>query len=179
MHKELKYFCAIIQSDWKGLTLYGCRCIVYIDSKTKILCKCKFDNHEWYARPDQLLSGNGCPKCASTKTKTRFQKTNKEFIEELKIGNLKLMESKAGEILPNIVDSKNKIIKQVKLEEIKEGLDDKKLDKLSFNTTALVCWINPSSFCFVALDIVISCPIMNIIFFSYNLLAASIQFPFS
>ncbi len=53
-----------------------------------------------------------------------------EFIEELKIGNLKLMESKAGEILPNIVDSKNKIIKQVKLEEIKEGLDDKKLDKL-------------------------------------------------
>lgn len=40
------------------------------------------------------------------------------------------MESKAGEILPNIVDGKNKIIKQVRLEEIKEKLDDKRVDKL-------------------------------------------------
>lgn len=53
-----------------------------------------------------------------------------EFIEELKNGNFKLMESKAGEILPNIVDGKNKIIKQVRLEEIKEKLDDKRVDKL-------------------------------------------------
>ena len=70
----------------------------YIDSKTKILCKCKFDNHEWYARPDHLLSGNGCPKCASTKTKTRFQKTNKEFIEELKEinPNVQLLEEYAN-----------------------------------------------------------------------------------
>lgn len=53
-----------------------------------------------------------------------------EFIEEVKNGNLKLMESKAGEILPNIVDGKNKIVKQVRLEEIKEKLDDKRIDKL-------------------------------------------------
>lgn len=53
-----------------------------------------------------------------------------EFIDSLKKGNLKLMESKSGEILPNIVDSKNKIVKQVRLEEIKEKLDDKKVDKL-------------------------------------------------
>lgn len=53
-----------------------------------------------------------------------------EFIQELKNGNFKLMESKAGEILPNIVDSKNKVVKQVRLEEIKEKLDDKRVDKL-------------------------------------------------
>lgn len=54
-----------------------------------------------------------------------------EFIEELKNGNLRFMKSKAGETLPSIVDSKNKIIKQVRLEEIKEKLDNKKVDKLS------------------------------------------------
>jgi len=54
----------------------------------------------------------------------------KEFIEELKNGNFKLMESKTGEILPNIVDGKNNIVKQVRLEEIKEKLDDKRVDKL-------------------------------------------------
>lgn len=53
-----------------------------------------------------------------------------EFIEELKNGNFKLMESKTGEILPNIVDGKNKIVKQVRLEEVKEKLDDKKVDEL-------------------------------------------------
>lgn len=53
-----------------------------------------------------------------------------EFIEEFKNGNLKLMESKSGEILPSIVNSKNKIVKQVRLEEIQEKLDDKRIDKL-------------------------------------------------
>ncbi|WP_017416454.1 hypothetical protein [Clostridium tunisiense] len=53
------------------------------------------------------------------------------FIEAIKNGELKLMESKKGEILPSIVDSKNKVVKQVRLEEVKEQLDDKKkLDKL-------------------------------------------------
>ncbi len=54
----------------------------------------------------------------------------KEFVEEFKNGNLKLMENNRGEILPNIVNSKNKIIKQIRLEEIQEKLDDTKIDKL-------------------------------------------------
>lgn len=53
-----------------------------------------------------------------------------EFIEAMKNGDLKMMESKSGELLPNIVDSKHKIVKQVRLEEIKEKLDDKRVDKL-------------------------------------------------
>lgn len=55
----------------------------YISSKTKVLCRCKLDSHEWYSRPDQLLGGNGCPKCATSKVSIRFQKTNEEFVEEL------------------------------------------------------------------------------------------------
>ncbi len=53
-----------------------------------------------------------------------------EFIEAIKNGDFKLMESKGGEILPNIVNHKNKIVKQVRLEEVKQKLDDKKVDKL-------------------------------------------------
>ena len=43
-----------------------------------------------------------------------------EFIEAIKNGDFKLMESKGGEILPNIVNHKNKIVKQVRLEEVKQ-----------------------------------------------------------
>ena len=35
----------------------------YIDTNTKIKCKCKIDNHIWYALPNNLLNGTGCPKC--------------------------------------------------------------------------------------------------------------------
>lgn len=35
----------------------------YINSTTKILCKCKIDGYEWHALPLNLLRGTGCPKC--------------------------------------------------------------------------------------------------------------------
>lgn len=35
----------------------------YINSKTKISCKCKIDNNEFYAVPSSLLAGHGCPEC--------------------------------------------------------------------------------------------------------------------
>ena len=35
----------------------------YIDSKTKIACRCKIDNNEFYAIPSSLLAGHGCPEC--------------------------------------------------------------------------------------------------------------------
>lgn len=40
------------------------------NSSTSILCRCKKDNHEWYATPSALLSGNSCPKCAHRRTET-------------------------------------------------------------------------------------------------------------
>lgn len=53
-----------------------------------------------------------------------------EFIEELKNGNLKFMESRNGEILPNIVNSKNRIVKQIRLEEVKKQLNENNIEKL-------------------------------------------------
>lgn len=37
----------------------------YINSETKILHKCLIDGHEWYAKPNNILHGKGCPKCTN------------------------------------------------------------------------------------------------------------------
>ena len=37
---------------------------VYNGAHTKILHKCKIDGYEWAARPANILSGKGCPRCA-------------------------------------------------------------------------------------------------------------------
>ena len=52
----------------------------YVNKRTKIKCKCKIDNHIWYATPNNLLYNNsGCPKCVG---KIR-NKTTEYFIQEL------------------------------------------------------------------------------------------------
>ena len=35
----------------------------YINSSTKVKCKCLIDGHEWMSLPSALLQGKGCPKC--------------------------------------------------------------------------------------------------------------------
>lgn len=50
----------------------------YIARKTKINCKCKIDGYEWTPMANQLLHGQGCPKCGGTK-----KLTHKEFIKRL------------------------------------------------------------------------------------------------
>lgn len=35
----------------------------YVNAITKILVKCKIDGYEWYANPQDLLIGHGCPVC--------------------------------------------------------------------------------------------------------------------
>ena len=50
----------------------------YVNSNTKILCKCLIDDYEWKARPDQLLEGHGCPKCSGT-----MKKDHNTFISEI------------------------------------------------------------------------------------------------
>lgn len=52
---------------------------IYKNAKTKILCKCKIDGHEWSSQPNNLLSGQGCPKCAG-----KIKRTQEEFINEIK-----------------------------------------------------------------------------------------------
>ena len=71
----------------------------YINSRTKIKCKCKIDGYEWEATPNNLLNGTGCHKCKSNKEK----KTHKEFINELKEINDDI------EILGEYVNNRTKI----------------------------------------------------------------------
>lgn len=39
----------------------------YINAHTSILHRCKIDGNEWYATPNRILSGRGCPKCNESK----------------------------------------------------------------------------------------------------------------
>lgn len=41
----------------------------YLNTNTKILCRCKIDKHEWSASPNDLLRGRGCRICAINKLK--------------------------------------------------------------------------------------------------------------
>lgn len=53
-------------------------CEDYINSKIKILHKCKVCGHSWFAAPNTILSGFGCPECAGTR-----RKTQEEYVNEL------------------------------------------------------------------------------------------------
>lgn len=50
----------------------------YIDAKTKILHRCKIDGYEWYAKPNNILNGRGCPRCSK-----KERKTHADYVEEL------------------------------------------------------------------------------------------------
>ena len=52
----------------------------YINSYTKIHCKCKKEGHDFYAPPYSILMGYGCPKCSG-----KMRKTDDEYQLELKL----------------------------------------------------------------------------------------------
>lgn len=54
----------------------------YINIKTPILHKCLIDGHEWYATPNNILSGKGCPVCGGT-----IHRTHEQYVNELKLKN--------------------------------------------------------------------------------------------
>jgi len=55
----------------------------YKNATSKIKCQCKIDNTVWYATPNKLLLGEGCPICAKIKIGESHKKTEQEFLEEL------------------------------------------------------------------------------------------------
>ena len=61
----------------------------YIGNKTKIEFQCLADgcNNKWMARPDNILSGYGCPECAKKKISAALSKTHDEFVNEVAIKN--------------------------------------------------------------------------------------------
>lgn len=50
----------------------------YITSNKKIKVRCKLDGYEWNIRPNDLLSGYGCPVCGKVK-----RRTHEEFVKEM------------------------------------------------------------------------------------------------
>lgn len=54
----------------------------YIDSKTKVKCRCKMCGYEWLGLPSNLLHGAGCQRCSGT-----LRLTNEEFLEKLMVLN--------------------------------------------------------------------------------------------
>ena len=75
----------------------------YIDSKTKILHRCKIDGYEWMASPSKILIGRGCPKCSG-----KIQKTHEEYVAELNIVNPNI------EVLGEYVNNRTKILHKCK-----------------------------------------------------------------
>lgn len=65
----------------------------YVSSQVSILHKCKLDGYEWMARPNNILHGKGCPKCAGN-----IQKTHKEYVDELNTinQNIEVLEKYEG-----------------------------------------------------------------------------------
>lgn len=57
-------------------------CVIgqYVNAKTDIRIICEIDNHEWLAKPYNLLSGKGCPMCM-IKNKTF---THEDYLKKLK-----------------------------------------------------------------------------------------------
>jgi hypothetical protein len=54
----------------------------YAGSKNKILHKCP-EGHEWPARPNDILSGIGCPSCRRVKQSINQTKTHEQYELEL------------------------------------------------------------------------------------------------
>lgn len=51
----------------------------YVNSRTRVECRCKICCNEWRAVPSELLRGYGCPYC----THSRKKKTHEEFVAQL------------------------------------------------------------------------------------------------
>lgn len=68
---EFKRELAIINSDIDVLETYK-------DSGTPVLCRCKKCGYEWKTRPQDLLRGKGCIRCAGL-----LKKTHSQFVKEL------------------------------------------------------------------------------------------------
>lgn len=77
-------------------------CVVdkYIDSKTPILHKCLLDGHEWYARPNNILKGRGCPLCGKEITRAK----NYDYAYMLSIKNPDI------EVIEKYINAKTKIL---------------------------------------------------------------------
>lgn len=55
----------------------------YAGNKTPVLHMCLLDNYVWYASPDNILHGSGCPKCKAIKISICKTKTHEQYVKEV------------------------------------------------------------------------------------------------
>lgn len=72
--KDHEQYISELQKSNSNIVLVG----TYINAVTSILHKCLIDGYEWYAQPNNILSGKGCPVCANN-----IKKTHKEYVDEV------------------------------------------------------------------------------------------------
>lgn len=75
----------------------------YINSRTKVECKCSICGCVWNVLPSNLLKGRGCPDCAKKSREIFRRKTHEEFIEDAKLVNPNI------EIIDKYVNNRIKI----------------------------------------------------------------------
>lgn len=79
----------------------------YVNASTKIKHRCFIDGYEWFAKPNNILSGKGCPKCSGT-----IQKTHEEYIEEILLNGFNV------EVLERYINAKTPILHRCKFHNI-------------------------------------------------------------
>ena len=62
----------------------------YVNSSSRIKCKCSVCGQIWNPIPNNLLRGHGCPKCASAESAKKRAKTSAQFVKELSEINPKI-----------------------------------------------------------------------------------------
>ena len=55
----------------------------YVNSQTKIGCRCEICGHSWSTKPSHLSSGHGCPMCGFNKISNERRKPQEQFEKEL------------------------------------------------------------------------------------------------
>lgn len=78
---------------------------MYIDAKTNILHRCKVDGCEWYAKPNNILNGKGCPRCSK-----KERKTHKFYIAEVAQINPNI------EIIEQYINARTPILHKCKID---------------------------------------------------------------
>ena len=59
----------------------------YTNNKTKILCECRDCKNRWEILPQNLLRGQGCPRCGRIRAAKKNKKTQEQFVDELRQKN--------------------------------------------------------------------------------------------
>lgn len=79
---------------------------IYVNSEIEILHQCMIDGHIWMAKPGNILSAKGCPKCAGN-----IRLTREEYIERLKLINPNIVP------IEDYIDSRTPILHRCLIDE--------------------------------------------------------------